>query len=104
MKIEQYRQNPIANMQPCWKYVQINDIEQQLQHIEQEIAEVRSAIELRHKTLECWDVVQGGVTLLGIMQQKYNQDIHEINRIGIAKNIARPGGSYYKAEREGVIR
>lgn len=94
-ELAQYRSNPLANMKPCLKYVRINNISRQLIHIMSEIDEADNAKEIDDIYLECWDILQGAVTLMEILQVKYGVDISELCCEGIQKNTEREGGSYY---------
>ena len=62
-KLEQYENNPLAQLEPCWKYVKRNGIDQQLQHIREETIEARFAQGLDDIALECFDILQAAVTL-----------------------------------------
>ena len=95
-ELDQYRKNPLANMKPCLKYVRINNISRQLIHIMSEIDEADNAQNIDDIYLECWDILQGAVTLMAILQVKYGVDISELCREGILKNTDREGGSYYE--------
>lgn|GEM_PF-3090847 len=95
-ELQQYRNNPLANMKPCWKYVRQNNMDQQLAHISSEISEVRDSIGLHDFALEVWDIFQGAYTGMIILQAKYGVDITELTQEGIDKNTNRPGGSYYE--------
>ena len=88
-ELEQFRSNPIATMIPCAKYVQENDINQQLQKLKDEIAEFESEPTWNGKVKEWYDIVQTGVTGLGILAEKYNEDIETVVKDGQAKNDKR---------------
>lgn len=92
--LQQY-ENPLARMQPCWKYVRINDISDQLKHLLSECDEVDNAITLESKALEWWDILQGALTGMYIFQVKYGVNLTEVVQLGIEKNTNRVGGSYY---------
>jgi len=95
-ELQQYRENPLANMKPCWKYVRENNMDQQLVHISSEISEVRNSIGLHDFALEFFDVFQSAYTGMIILQVKYGVNLTELIQLGIQKNTDREGGSYYE--------
>lgn len=95
-ELEQYRQNPLLQMQPCWKYVRENDINMQLQHVMSECDEVDRSVGLNDMALEWFDILQGAVTGMFILKIKYGVDLMELIQQGIRKNTDREGGSYYE--------
>ena len=97
-KLEQYENNPIAKMQPCWKYVKRNGIREQLDKIRGELDEVISAQGLRAMSQEVIDVVQGAVTLAYVAVDKYGIDLAEEVQINRVKNTKR--GYYNKSSKE----
>jgi len=94
-ELQENRKNPLLKMQPCWKYVRENTIDQQLDHIIQEIEEVRKEFNMGKKSLEGWDCHQATYTLMYIFE-KYGVDLKETVNTGIRKNTDREGGSYYE--------
>jgi len=95
-ELKQYRENPLANMQPCWKYVRKNNIDQQLDHIMQEVIEAIGELNFTDKKLECFDILQEAITGMMILQVKYGVNLTELIQKGIQKNTNREGGSYYE--------
>jgi len=94
-ELKQYRENPLANMQPCWKYVRQNDINMQNEHVKSECREVDKAMTLEELALEWWDILQGSVTGIFILKIKYGVDLNKLFDDGVAKNTDRENGSYY---------
>ena len=92
VELKEYRNNPMATMKPCTKYVKINSLEDQLHHIETEIKETHTARGWKDKMLESYDVAQAGITLLGILEYKYGVNIAELIAEGQEKNAKR---NYY---------
>lgn len=95
-ELAQYRNNPLLQLKPCWKYVRQNNIHQQLEHVMSECVEVEEAITLEEIASEWVDIFQSAYTGLIILQVKYGQDIGELIRANIIKNTEREGGSYYE--------
>jgi len=93
-KLEQYEDNPIAKMIPCWSWVEKSDIDQQIQHIMSECKEAEKETDMDKKALEVWDILQGCITAIAILEQKYGVDIAELVKRGIYKNAVR--GYYNK--------
>jgi len=94
-KLEQYEKNPIANMQPCWKYVKKNSLMQQLEHLRREIMEVEKAQGLDELALESFDCLQIALTAMYILAVKFNVDLSAVVKLGIEKNHKR---GYYDRE------
>lgn len=94
-KLEQYENNPLAQLEPCWKYVKRNGIDQQLQHIREETIEARFAQGLDDIALECFDILQAAVTLQYILAKKFSVDIRDVAIRGKEKNAKR---GYYSRE------
>lgn len=94
-ELKQHRENPLLQMQPCWKWVRINGIHQQNIHVSGECYEVEKAVGLENVALEWFDVLQGAITGLFILKIKYGVDLQELIQRGINKNTNRVGGSYY---------
>lgn len=99
-KLEQYESNPLAQLEPCWKYVKQNSIEQQLEHIREETIEARFAHGLDDMAMECFDVLQASITLMYILQTKFHVDIAKLIELGKAKNNSR---GYYKKDQGGSL-
>jgi len=95
IELKRYREKPLAQMQPCWKYVRENTIDMQLDHIISEINEVRKELNMGKKSLEGFDCHQATLTLMYIFA-KFDIDLKDLVNEGIAKNTNRPGGSYYE--------
>lgn len=95
-ELQQYRNNPLANMTPCWKYVRQNDIYQQNEHVRSECMEVNDSISFEDRALEFFDVFQSAYTGMIILQVKYGVNLAELIQRGIQKNTERDGGSYYE--------
>lgn len=95
-ELQEYRKNPLANMQPCWKYVRQNDINMQNEHVKSECREVDKAMTLEEVASEFWDILQGSVTGIFILKIKYGIDLNKLFADGIKKNTDREGGSYYE--------
>ena len=95
-ELEQYRNNPLLRLQPCWKYVRQNDINMQLDHVMSECREVEQAMTLEELASEFWDILQGAVTGIFILKIKYGIDLNKLFADGIKKNTDREGGSYYE--------
>lgn len=92
-ELQQYRDNPLARMEPCWSWVRKNDINQQLIHVLQECREVEQANNLNDIALEFWDILQGAVTGIFILKIKYGVDLDKLFKDGVRKNFDR---GYYK--------
>lgn len=92
-ELQQYRDNPLAKMKPCWKYVRQNDINQQLQHVMSECREVERAMTLEEIASEFWDILQGSVTGIFILKIKYGVDLNKLFKDGVRKNSER---GYYE--------
>ena len=95
-ELQQYRENPLANIHPCWKYVRENNISRQLIHVMAEVKEAEDAKKIDDIYLECFDILQASITLMYILQVKYGVNLTELVQRGIIKNTEREGGSYYE--------
>jgi len=95
-ELKQYRDNPLANMKTCWKYVRQNSIYQQNEHVRSECMEVNDCIDFDDMALEFFDVFQSAYTGMIILQVKYGVNLTELIQRGIQKNTDREGGSYYE--------
>ena len=98
-KLGYYENNPIANMQPCWKFVKKNGVKEQLDKIRGELDEVINAQGVRAMSQEVIDVVQGAVTLAYVAVDKYGIDLAKEIEINGVKNTKR---GYYNKSSKGV--
>lgn len=92
-ELQKYRENPLLQMKPCWKYVRQNDINMQLHHVISECREVEQAMTLDELASEFWDILQGSVTGIFILQVKYGVDLNKLFADGVQKNSER---GYYE--------
>ena len=95
-ELQQYRDNPLANMKPCLKYVRQNSIYQQNEHVRSECMEVDNCINFEDMALEFFDVFQSAYTGMIILQVKYGVNLADLIHRGIQKNTDREDGSYYE--------